>query len=71
MGDTAGIPGPSRIRESAITGREGGIVIRVGIIDYDDTNARIITEDCGIHVRQGQVHIVPISALMHVNDYAD
>ncbi len=64
-------PGPSKIRESAITGRTGGIVIPVGIIDYDDTNARIITEASGINVRQGERHTVPISALLHINEYVD
>lgn len=65
----AEIPGPSKIRESDLTGREGGIVVRVDILHHDDTNARVRVNDCGIYVRQGQQYTVPISALMHIADY--
>lgn len=65
----AEIPGPSKIRESDLIGREGGIVVRVGILSYDDTQARVRVEDCGVYVRQGRQFTVPISALLHVNDY--
>jgi hypothetical protein len=64
------IPGPSKIRESDLTGREGGIVVRVDILSHDDTNARVRVEDSGIQVRQGQQYTAPISALIHVADYS-
>lgn len=65
----AKIPGPSKIRESDLIGCSGGITVRVDILSYDETHARVRVEDCGIHVRQSQQYTVPISALMHVNDY--
>lgn len=63
-------PGPSKIRESDLTGNEGGIVVRVDILSHDDTHARVRVEDSGVHVRQGQQYTVPISALRHINDYS-
>lgn len=65
----AKIPGPSKIRESDLIGYQGGIVVRVDILSYDETNARVRVEDSGIHVRQGQQYTVPIGALIHVADY--
>lgn len=62
-------PGPSKVRESDLIGREGGCIVRVDILSHDGASARVRVEDSGIHVRQGQQYTVPISALIHVADY--
>lgn len=67
--DPSLIPGPSKIRESAVTGRPSGIVVRVDVLEWNATIARVRIEDGGIHLRQGHIHTVPITALIHVSDF--
>lgn len=45
------------IDESAVTGRDG-TTVRVRVLSDDGRTARVQVEDCGIYLRQGQVHTV-------------
>ncbi|WP_435279148.1 hypothetical protein [Streptomyces sp. 1222.5] len=44
-----------------------GITVPVHVLADDGTTARVQIEGCGIHLRQGQVHIVPSAALQRAH----
>lgn len=47
-------------------GRNGNTV-PVRVLSDDGTTARVLIEGCGIHLRQGQVHTVPSTALQRTH----
>lgn len=39
--------------------------VRVSVIADDGTTARVQIQDCGIHLRQGEIYTVPSTALTY------
>lgn len=39
--------------------------VRVAVLSDDGVTARVRIEDCGIHLRQGEIYDVPTTALEH------
>lgn len=51
------------VEESELYSGVSGCNLRIRVLANDGVTVKILVDDCGVHARQGDIHVVPVTAL--------